>query len=239
MIWLKTDSRDRHYHIFGQTTDFPLEISFDSQLPDAVQPIGDVKCTCYTTCDIANDQDKVIYDIQDLWSRIPQTAFGADPRDALKEAVKRGLLPLNSTLRLTHWSSYWRADTGGMDAFDNVRSALLLAQSPVGCATMWYSNWHGGILTMGTQIVGGHMYAIEGWKQINGEPHFIIEAWTGEKMFMPRDVFNKAVSALGCGAWVLSTKVIDDKRKKELYEKIADLLIQSIVTGKQIGRAHV
>lgn len=239
-IKLTQDSRDLHYfEKFGEipTSDFPLELNFDSSFSDVVQSPGDVECTCITTCDIASDEVGGVYDYQDLFNRIPHDSSGASPRDALGEAVKNGLLPKGATEKVKKFSSYWRCDTGSTglrDYFDSVRSALILAQSPVAVATPWYSNWYSGVLPVGDRVVSGHMYEIEGWKEVNGQPHFIIEAWLGRKLLMPRETFNKAVSGLGCGAWVLSTSVIDSKRQISIMQKIVDVCINVILSLKQL-----
>lgn len=239
-IRLVHDSRDKHYYQhFGQVIDFPLEVNYDSAQVDDIQPIGDVRCTCYTTCDIAEDQENRVFDIQDLWSRIPQSQFGADPRDVLGKAVSTkedgGLLVVGETVRRRDWKSYWSALSGDKDYFDNVRSALLIARSPVGVASYWYDNWFGtDILPIGRNTMNGHMYSVEGWKQINGEPMLIVEAWIGYKMYMSRAVFNQIMKAYGVGAWVLSTNEMDEKIKLNLLEKIKDACINAIILLKQL-----
>lgn len=111
MITLRKDSRDAQFHMkFGQVSVFPDELNFDTQLPDEVQPIGDIKCTCYSAVNIAEDQDNKLYDIDDLANRITFSKEGADPRLALGEAVENGLLPKGQTLRIKNWTSYWRCD---------------------------------------------------------------------------------------------------------------------------------
>lgn len=239
-IRLVHDSRDKHfYQHFGQATEFPLEVNYDSTQYDDVQPIGDVRCTCYTTCDIAEDQENRVFDIQDLWNRIPQSQFGADPRDVLGKAISTkedgGLLAIGETVRRRDWKSYWSALSGDKDSFDNVRSALMIAKSPIGVASYWYSNWfNSDILPIGQNATNGHMYAVEGWKQINGEPMLIIEAWIGRKLYMSRAVFNATMKPYGMGAWVLSTMEIDEKIKLNILEKIKDACINVIILLKQL-----
>lgn len=243
MIKLRVDTRDLSLskHV-GQVTQgkFPDQLNYDGSLFDDVQPPGNVECTCYTVCDIAEDQNNIEFDIKDLWKRIVSTAFGADPREPLGKAASKGvdggLLPVGQTVRLKNWSTYFRADTGSFDAFDNVRSALMIAQSPVGAATYWYDEW----LTMPTPLpvgqntLNGHMYSIEGWTQINGQPHLIIEAWVGKKLYMSREVFNTAMAVYGATAWVLSTKEIDERRTRTMLEWIRDLLQNVVALYKQL-----
>lgn len=228
MVKLRYDSRDKIFHQrFGQVTQFPDEFNLDSPLPDPIQPLGDVKCTCYTTCNIATDQDNIEFNIDDLWSRVPQFNDGADPRDVLGEAVKNGLLPMGKNERLKNWKSYWRADVSDtLDPFDAVRSTMMLIKSAVGCGTYWYQEWlNTDVLGVGKTVLGGHMYEIEGWKQVNGEPHLIIEAWLGRKLYMPRATFNQVLKPLGMQTWVLSTAEMDTKKVKTLWERISDLLL--------------
>lgn len=96
-ILLKVDSRSKDFHFakhFGNVSEFPTEFLVKESGTDAIQPVGDVKCTCYTCTDIAKDRDDVEYDINDLFNRIPHNMFGASPQDALKETVSGGLLPI-------------------------------------------------------------------------------------------------------------------------------------------------
>lgn len=224
MIQFKINSLDfNHYQKFGQVADFPDEANFDSSIVDVVQPIGNSECTCITTCDIADDQESTTYDYDNLFNRIPHTVDGADPRDALSEACKNGLVSQGQYIR--HWSSYWTGHKGQFDAFDNVRSTLLLAQCPIACWTQWYWEWSGmKILPLGKNVGSNHMYSIEGWTQMNGEPMLIIEAWLGYKVYMSRSVFNATISKLGCSTAVLSTSVIDAKRQKSVFEFISDII---------------
>jgi hypothetical protein len=231
MIRLTVDSRDKIYqNKFGAAFELPEELNLDTNLYDEAQPIGDVKCTCYTVADIAEDTTKTEFSIDDLWTRIPSNQFGANPRDVLKEAVENGLLPRGKSVRLKNWSSYYRADLGNQDPFTNVQSAMVLANSPVGVCTYWYREWQGQeILPIGKTPLNGHMYAAEGYKLIGGKPHLIIEAWTGRKHYMSREVFNAAMKPYGMQSWILSTSLIDAKREKNLIEMIRDLMLNLII----------
>lgn len=238
MILLKHDSRDKVYkNMFGQVTVLPTEYNADTSLSDDVQPIGDVRCTCFSTCDIAEDQEKREFDIQDLWQRIPSSQFGADPRDVLKEAVSNGLLPKGQKDRVKDWKSFWSALAGLKDNFENVRSAIYISGSPVMVATYWHAEWLNvpsmGIMPVGKTPMNGHAYVAEGWVEKDGQPYLIIEAWIGRKLLMGRDVFNKATSGYGMQAWVLSTAEIDQKVKVNILTKLKDSLINLILLLKQ------
>lgn len=234
MIKLLKDSRDLIYaKHYGQTTIFPTEYNVDSHTPDTLQPPGDVKCTAITTCDIAVDQTGTVFDYVELFLRIPSDENGADPRDALKEAVKNGLKRLDNGEVNKKWKSFYRADEGGMDYFDNVRSSIFFAQSPIAFATPWYAEWmNKSILTKGENLTNYHMYSVEGWTTIDNIPYLIVEAWIGRKLYMPREVCNAVLSVWGSQAWVLATDEIDSKRTKSILQKIIDLLTNFIISFK-------
>lgn len=233
-IKLLQDSRDIIFaRKYGQIPVLPTEYNVDTPHPDTIQPAGNVMCTAITTCDIAVDQTGVEYDWQELFSRIPSNKDGADPRDALKEAIKNGLRPTTNSLRVKHWKSFWRADDGGMDKFDNIRSAIFTAQSPIALATPWYYNWiNKSILPFGDGFYGYHMYSCEGWTEINSEPHLIIDAWLGRKMYMSRSVCNAVMSTWGSQAWVLATDEITEKQQKTIMQKIVDALVNVVILLK-------
>ena len=238
-IIFSSDSRDKIFqHRFGGTVEFPKEINFDTNFPDEVQPTGDVKCVAYTTCDLAEDQQNIEFDVSsvvDLWQRVPSNTFGSDPRDVLGEAVKNGLRPKGQILRINKWKSYWRADLGPLDPFDNVRSTMMIIKCPIGVGTYWYQEWHSSdILPIGKNPQNGHMYDIQGWKEINGEPHFIIEAWLGRKVYMSREVFNEALKPYGMQTWVLSTAELDMRRTGTLTEWITDLMTNLIIVLRDL-----
>ncbi len=234
-ILLRYDSRDKIYsQKFGQVNiDLPLEYNADRPLFDDVQSLGSVECVAYTVCDIAEDQDGIEYDINDLWKRVPKNQFGSDPRDVLKEVVTNGLLPKGGTERVKNWKSFWRADVGYKTPYENVLSAIYLAKSPILMATYWYKEWldvpHMGIMPIGVTLLNGHAYSNEGWVvskvSVLNERMFLIEPWVGRKMLMPKEVFNKAMKPYGVQTWVLSTSEIDARREKTIVETVKDALI--------------
>ena len=233
-ILLRKDSRDLHFHHrFGQAFDLDVPQNFDdSSIPEKIQPIGNVECTCYTTEYIAQNKTKKEYDIDELFSRVPHSSDGADPRDVFGEAIKNGLLIKGTQTYDKPFSSYWRADTGYMDAFDNVRSAMLLAQSPIAIGSYWYREWfnlpYNSLMPIGKTPVSGHMYAGKGWvlgtATVDGKPALVIEWWGGGTYLMPRETFNDALKQKSMGAWVLSDKEIDEKKTRSLLEWLSDIL---------------
>lgn len=231
-IRLKADSRSKDFIFskhFGNVSEFPTEYIVPTPMQDVVQGIGNVECTCITCCDIAGQKDNVPYDFDELFSRIPHSNLGASPQDALGETVKKGLLPRGLTDYVKDFSSYFSAHQGTMSAFDNIRSALLIAKYPVAIFTNWYDNWGADVLPVGNRAVSGHMYIIEGWKLINGTEMLQIEAWQGRKHYMPAETLNDALSKFGCGTAVLSTDQIDSIRRKTFREQIIDACQNCII----------
>lgn len=226
---IKIDSRDFKFHQkFGQTTSFPKELIFDAPSKDFIQPIGDVRCTAITVCEVTTDKTHKQYDIQELFNRIPSDGKGAEPKDALKAGVS--YLRVENAGTEKPWVSYWQAHTGEFDAFDNVRSAITLAQNSITMWSPWYDNWaNKQILPKGENITNYHMYHIEGWTEIDGVPMMQIEAYVGYKLYMTREVFNDVISKWFSSTAVLSTSEIDEKRKKTIIEAIIDACKNAIV----------
>ena len=221
-IKLKADSRFQKYNFkknFGQAFSIPDEFKFDSVFPNVVQQPGNVQCVPITICDTASDQDNIIYDYNDLWNRIPQFSSGSSPQDGLGETIRNGLLKMGSSEpRTKNWKSYW--STGN---FQETISAMWLAQSS-GCIwTNWYDNYPAnGILGIGKNPTGAHMYEIKGVKIIDGEKMFIIEAWVGYDLYMGKEAFEKETKKWGCGTAMLSTFQVDARREKTILEAIID-----------------
>ncbi len=239
-IKLLQDSRDLHaFEYFGQIvpSEFPLSKNFDDpNIPEKIQLPGNVECLAYSVAYIAQNRTKKEYDIDELFNRVPHTNQGANVRDVFREAVTNGLKVKGANTYEKPFSSYWRADTsttGLIDAFDASRSAQIQTESPLIITTSWYREWlnlqPNSVMPVGKTIVSGHAYIDMGWVAdtivVNGQPMFVIEFWGGYKLRMPRETFNKAVGALGCGAWVMSTVEIDGKRNKEKLQKVVDFLV--------------
>lgn len=237
----KRDSRDRPYFTtYGQTTQFPKEFLIKDIIADYVQPPGDVKCTCITCTDIASDRDGNVYDIDDLWNRIPHDANGADPRVALSETVNRGLLRkgdtetwtgTNELIRHRDFKAYYTAHTGLLSPFDNVRSALMLAGYSVALWSPWFREWSWStILGKASERTGFHCYTVEGWTEKFGVPMLIVEAWTGRKLYMSEETFNWLAGKWGFGSAVLATDYVDGQHKKGYLEAIADGLVNLVIS---------
>jgi hypothetical protein len=232
----KHDSRALVFqHQYGYTTKFPDEYNADNKAKNEIQPFGDVKCVLYTIRDILRDKDGLEIDMVDLESRISMAKDGTDPVRAVKEVVKNGVLPIGGTERVFPVSSYFQAHTGLFDAFDNVRSCIMLAEYPVMAYGQWFYNWgRGGVVSKGQSFSGYHCADNDGWKLkiatlSTGEPAISCEAWTGDKYYMTREVFNDWASRYGFGTLVLSTKKIDAIREKTMLETIRDAYLNVVI----------
>lgn len=116
---------------------------------------------------------------------------------------------------------------------------MLLIKGSVMIGTYWYREWHNppnGILPIGINAQNGHAYVAHGWKQVDGKPHLIIQAWNGREYLMPRETFNAAMKPLGMQTWVLSTAEMNSKREKSLTEIIKDLMLNLIIRLKDLIR---
>lgn len=247
-ILLKKDSKDWDYHItFGATDVSKLPDEFIVQTnPAPVQPLGDVKCTAYSVCRIAQAEDAIDYDIDYQFSQTPHTSEGATPQDAFSVPVKIGLLPkgyvgtLQDVQAMQHkHPAYFRTDTGMFDRFDNLRSAIYLNKIPVGIASYWYSNWSlTDILPVGNREISGHMYECTGWKVVNGEVMLVIEAWTGRTLYMPRQTFNAAMQVTGSYSGTLAKvneETIDvlKEQKLSIIKRALDGIQNILIALKQ------
>jgi hypothetical protein len=236
-IVLSKDSRDYSFQEkYGKVTEFPKEFRVKEHGEDFVQPPGDVRCTAISCCDIASDSTSYVYDIDDLFNRIPHDGTGANPRNALKETINNGLRLKSSPAlpRMREWRSYWSAHTGNEQSpFNNCRSALMLANYPVACWSKWFGEWSwSSIMTRGTNVACNHMYTISGWTEKYGVPMLVIDAWTGREMYMSEAVFNELATTWGFGTAVLATDEVFEKRTKTMLEAIVDGL-QNLVLGLQ------
>lgn len=244
---LKQDSRDKHVYMhFGQVANLNLPVNFDDpNIPEKIQPPGNIQCVLYTAVYIAQNKTKKEYDIDELYTRVKHYPTGTDIREVFGEIIKNGLLVKGTTTYEKPFSSYWRADTGDGDAFDNVRSAMELIQGPVAIASYWYLEWMNlkpnMVMPIGKIEESGHMYADKGWSiavatpvLIGSEPMFIIEWWGGFTTLMPRTTFNEAMKAWGAGAWVLSDSQIDASVKIGWLTSLKDACTNVIILMKQL-----
>lgn len=166
---------------------------------------------------------------------------GADPLVVIKEVLKNGLLPIGGTKRefpFTHGDI--KAHIGEYDAFDNVRTKMLISKIPVLIWGPWYNNWLGGVVKIGEIVTNYHAIDCEGWKansivELNGIEHLEMEAWTGRKYYFSREVFNWWVKQYGFDSRILTDDATDLLFKKDFLITIARLLttILGFITNKK------
>ncbi len=237
---IKVDSRNfNFYQKFGQIASFPKELLFDAPDKDYVQSIGDVRCTAITVCEVTTDKTRNKYDIQDIFGRIPTNESGANPKDALKAGID--YVKRIDGQKEKVWASYWQAHTGNFDAFDNIRSAISIAQNSITMWSPWHDNWaNKQIIPKGNNVLGYHMYSIEGWTEIDGTTYLQIEAWVGYKLYMSREVLNDVIKNIVSNTAVLSTAEINERRKKTILETIIDayknlvILLELLLKQKKV-----
>jgi hypothetical protein len=226
-IILKTDSRDRHAHIFGQVTDFPPESNFGYDLFSVVEGAEEVSCTAYSTTKIRGSQTKRQYDVNDLWSHVPSSNNGADPKDCLKATISNGLKEFKDDFRDFGIKGYFRGETGSLiDSFDNARSTMKQAESSLMCNSYWYKEWQDtpiyGKMPVGKTPVSAHSYVIVDWKIIDGETVFLIDSHQGQRRYMPRETFNQAMTKYGVSTYMPSTQEVLDKVRKTILQTLLD-----------------
>ncbi len=234
-VILREDSRNKPFHVFGQVVDFVEKSNFGQGVPLIVELPGEVDCTAISAIKVAYSQKKTLYDIPTLWNATPKTSQGADPKDTLGTAIKNGLLNVITKLFEKIWAGYFVAHTGSLkDSYDNVRSAMTVAQSSCTVASNWYDNWEktpaGGIMPVGDRVVSSHDYVILDWDGDN----FIIDSHQGYTTLMPRATFNAEMTSWGVGAYIPSSQEVDLIRKRNILELLVDAYKNLILLLKQL-----
>lgn len=193
--------KDYDFHaVYGTTEIFPDEYFTDAGLtsPDQNADGHPVGCVRYTTTEICNDQDKVLYDLDSVFKAMEQMGTPvdqpADIRAGLKAVVLFGIGLKGE--QEADWvkhrrGAYYRVDVGkDMDRFDLTRSAMLTYERTFGKPTsvsvgsLWYSEFNypqvGILPSVTTQPVSRHNYKICGWAQKYGRPYLIVKPWEGK-----------------------------------------------------------
>lgn len=186
------------------------------------QPFG---CTNYAQSDLLIDQDKKLYNPQDLEDITHANANGGtDLRTSLKAVVK--LHPDRSFLNVKPDTSIG----GVLDWFDAVRVAILVGMTEnraVTIGTPWFpdfenpnpdgtirdfTNW-----SVTGRPVGWHDWNGKGWVTIGGTPYLISKSWQGSTygqkgyIYFSRTQFNRLMSIGGTAAFVLDKLGADEK----------------------------
>ena len=211
---------------FGSVTTFPDRYNIDSPLVDDVQPPGNEECVCYMVDDICQDKLGVEIDIDFLYSQVPHAQNGGtNPYDVLKQVTNFGVKIKSTGEIIKPFTDYFRAHTGQFDAFDNVRSALMLCKYSIGAWGPWGRLWGiSSLMDIETDFPTGHAVSIKGWDIINDEPQLIIEAHNNHFLYCSRSIFNSWALMNGFDTVVLSDQVIDTSMINSLRLTVISLL---------------
>lgn len=206
MIRLKRDSHIFQYHTeFGSTTDILPTLIVDAGHMD-IEPVGSEACTCYTVCNIMSAITGKTYDILWQWTQMVAhgraSLSGASSQDAFAEGINGVKVVLTGEVE-TPVVAYFQVDTGPLDFYGNVQSAIQLEfnkglKRPIGVGTVWYPNWLSagvnGTLPPGQGKPTDHEWEVCGW-DVDHPGCFKINAWLGYYVYMPQAIFNTAMDA--------------------------------------------
>lgn len=150
-----------------------------------------------------------------LYGSLPKTAapFSLEDHDAAFLADYRSWPPpLDLQSGQFEKASYFRADTGPFDAFDNIRVALFQASAAKGVVmafSQWFQEWNSPpIVGPGKYFVGWHAYLFIDWVQLNGVPHLKAQnsygplCGDGGVQYFPREVVNATFAVPGSGCYI-------------------------------------
>ena len=195
-------------------------------------------CTAFATCAVLEDHEDVELSPEWFFAKIKELEgspleWGADPRTACKAAKKFGALEkkqapysleneerdflaepenwdgdLDGLAYIHHQRSFFRADTGSYDVFDNIRAAMWKhrdSKSSVFTGCMWRPEWthakDGIIPTNYSTAQGfGHAFKLFGQKKINGEMYIMAQLSNGTGIgdkgvfYFPREVVNRELT---------------------------------------------
>jgi len=195
-------------------------------------------CTAFALTAVSEDQEGVELNPEYQFAKTKQIqgeyeSWGANLRDACKSAVKYGSIEqddaiykidVNSREKVANWlnypdflddvaklhlkQSFFRADTGPYDTFDNIRSALWINREEkrsVLTGSLWYVEWtdaEKGLVPLDSKLkLFGHAFKVFGWKTlIEGAkrvPFLMAQLSNGTKIgdegifYFRREVVNK------------------------------------------------
>ncbi len=188
-------------------------------------------CTAFATTLSSEVQEKLELEPAYSFAKTKQimgdpNGWGADLRSACKAHQKYGAISENNSSMslktdsiaiLRDWKnwhkqfdvmakmhrkqSYFRADKGNYDKFDNLRASLWQHRKEkrfVVTGSMWRPIWQNARIPKGKPTGGyGHAFVIIGQKMIDGEPHLEIQNSYGEnagdkgRYYFPREVVNR------------------------------------------------
>lgn len=224
---VRKDHRDRSFpRTFGSTTAFPDELNLDAGFgfPDQNADGRPDGCTGYAQTEICQDEDAIRYDPGFTYDKTrmmegtyPQPV-GCDIRESLTSLIAYGALGLGETTE--EQAGYHRrgayynvVDSPDLDAFDDVRSAIITNRRSVSVATPWFSEWEQttlGVVPMpSSSPVAFHNWKICGWKQILGRTYLIGKSWQGPNYgdhgyhYVSRETFNAVMEMAGSAAFTV------------------------------------
>lgn len=235
------DHRDYSYpRTFGAVTVFAENMNLDAGFgfPNQDKDGYPYGCTGYAQSEVAQDEDKIKYYpwypynktrvMEGTW---PEDV-GCDIRDSLNSTIVYGLLAdgeLTDEQAGYHrrGAFYNVVDSPDLDAFDDVRSAIVTNNRTVSVATPWFPEWEGqlnlGIVPFPlSKPTSYHNWKICGWKTIAGQPYLIGKSWQGPEYgdggyhYVSRDTFNYIAKMDGFGAFTLRKADAGDYQRVKL-----------------------
>lgn len=245
---VKKDHRDRSYaRTFGAAISLPDELNLDAGfgMPDQNADGRPQGCTGYTQSELCQDEDKKEYQPGYTYDRT-RMMEGTYPDDvpcqmrtSLKSTIDYGVLGKDETT--DNEAGYHRrgayynvVDAPDLDAFDDVRSAMLSNKRTVSVATPWFTEWmnpNKGVLPFPTSKPASyHNWKICGWKQIQGSLFLIGKPWQGSAfgdkgyVYISRTTFNKVMSMYGAAAFTVRKASMAD------YETVKLSMLQTIAS---------
>lgn len=238
-----------YQQVFGSTTDFSATLLVDAGFLDT-QAVGAVDCTAFTADKVKSGETGKRYDHNYLWGQMialgKSSQFGASPQDAFSTAVK-GQRTVDGVIETSN--SYYQTDVGQFDFFTNVKSAIQMEfnkgrKRPVGVGTFWYAEWNGldpnSTMPEGRTHISDHEWLVCGWDKEHPNC-FKIDSHQGYYMYMPKDVFNKAMDAT-YGSVALTLAETDAERidfLKEINYSYIQAIIDYIYNALKVIQAKI
>lgn len=216
LLPLPKDERDfEHSRVFGSLSPKKLPDEYVVGSPVIKDQGNTDMCASFSSTSVSEDQEGVELSPEFTFYKVRQIlgdGWGSDLRTPCKVHVKIGALeekdnpyPLGEYTRdqiadggkwnkdldilaRVHRKSAYFSVGGGMDTFDNFRSAMYLAKDEMRSlmtGVMWRYEWtfaeKGIISTTPTEGIL-HSIKVFGWKQINGEPYLMIQNSAGKEV---------------------------------------------------------
>lgn len=227
----------------------PEEFDADAHLEQPDQnadglPMG---CTDYCVRELATSEELILflkgfnYDQSRAFEGKAGRNEGVDIRDAFKCSTVYGLQnrtdPTDNPLNYRRAPYYEVHPDGGLDYFDAIRSAMLIASQKdgkkhaVGVGTFWLSIWEqtqkGIVPSVYTydkvpEHYPWHAWAFVGWKIIEGEICLVAKSWQGISFgdmgysYYNREVVNKVFNEWGTIALMQIKTTDEDVQKVKL-----------------------